>query len=560
MAMDPDAAGTRLFINDVGGDAWEEVDEAEAGADYGWNVCEGAHDNPFRSGSADCTAAPYTPPVFEYAHADTGCSSVTGAAFVPDGAWPARYADSYLLGDYVCNKIFELEPQAGGGYTMNEFAFGLGPGGPIAMAFGPTSSGKEALYYTTYDGSGELHRIVHDGSEPGPNEAPIADIAANPNYSLPPSRTIDLDGSASSDLDGDTPLVYLWDFGDGTTAETTNPMVSHAYPTGNKKYTASLRVRDARGMLSFTADTVAVFPGNTPPEPVISFPNPDTLFKVGQYLKFQGSGTDAEDGVLGDSKLKWEILQHHNGNHTHPYKTGTGNDTSVKMPPPENILSTDPANNYLEIRLTATDSKGLSKTVIRNLRPRTAEVTFASQPAGVELMVNGLQFGTPRTFVSWEGYKLDVSAEYSVVMGPTTYAFDSWSNGKLPQQIITTGASPVTYTVVYRACTIVGTSGNDVIEGTPGDDTICGMDGEDTIFGRDGKDYLEGLNGNDELWGGPNGDKLRGGPGSDKMYGEYGSDTLNSKDGVSGNDTLDGGPNTDYKSTDSTEASIINIP
>ena len=40
-AFDPNAAGTRFFINDVGQNIWEEIDEGVAGADYGWNVREG---------------------------------------------------------------------------------------------------------------------------------------------------------------------------------------------------------------------------------------------------------------------------------------------------------------------------------------------------------------------------------------------------------------------------------------------------------------------------------------------------------------------------------------
>ena len=40
-AFDPDAAGTRFFIGDVGEITWEEIDLGTAGADYGWNVREG---------------------------------------------------------------------------------------------------------------------------------------------------------------------------------------------------------------------------------------------------------------------------------------------------------------------------------------------------------------------------------------------------------------------------------------------------------------------------------------------------------------------------------------
>jgi glucose/arabinose dehydrogenase len=170
-AFDPDAYATRFFIGDVGEEAWEEVDQGEVGADYGWNLCEGTHDNPFRPASVDCTAAPYTPPVHEYGHADTGCSSITGQAFVPDDAsWPTSYNGSYLFGDFVCNKIFELVPKEEGGFAMEEFASGLGGDGPIAMAFGPYGSGQ-ALYYTTYANGGEIHAVVYGAD---PNQAPTS--------------------------------------------------------------------------------------------------------------------------------------------------------------------------------------------------------------------------------------------------------------------------------------------------------------------------------------------------------------------------------------------------
>jgi glucose/arabinose dehydrogenase len=40
-AFDDDAVTTRFFVNDVGQNAWEEIDEGQAGANYGWNLREG---------------------------------------------------------------------------------------------------------------------------------------------------------------------------------------------------------------------------------------------------------------------------------------------------------------------------------------------------------------------------------------------------------------------------------------------------------------------------------------------------------------------------------------
>ena len=507
-AMDPDATSTRFLIGDVGADAWEEVDLGQAGADYGWNLCEGAHDNPFRSGSVDCTSAPYTPPVHEYAHADTGCMSITGQAFVPTGAsWPASYEDSYLFGDYVCNKIFALTPKEGGGFAQTEFATAMGESGPIAMAFVPYGTGQ-ALYYTTYAGSGELHRIAYTAA----NRAPDAVVSADPTSGAVP-LDVAFDGSGSSDPDGDT-LSYVWDFGDGSaTTTTTTPTTSHIYTEANT-YTATLTARDGSG--AEDTATVRIDAGNTPPEPTIESPAPEKLFKVGEQIALQGSADDPQDGQLPDSALSWEVRQWHNGNHYHPFLNATtGNNLGITAPAPEDLLATG-SGNYLQIRLTATDSSGLTKTVTQELQPSRVDVTFASQPSGLSLLINGTTFAAPRTFVSWEGYKLSASAPSPQTLAGTSYAFSSWSDGGAQTHDVLTGTQPSTHTATYQAagggsCTMSGTTANDTISGTSGDDVICGGKGNDTIKGLGGDDVLKGEGGADKLYGGGGADTLDGG-------------------------------------------------
>jgi glucose/arabinose dehydrogenase/PKD repeat protein len=552
-AFDPNAAGTRFFVNDVGQNSWEEIDQGKAGADYAWNLCEGNHDNPDRAGSVGCTATPHTPPVHEYDHGGTGCASITGGAFVPDGFWPASYDDSYLFGDYVCNKIFKMKPKSGGGFTQTEFASGLGQGGPIAMAFGPYGPGK-ALYYTTYANDGEVRRIAPTGSV---NRSPIASVSATPTSGALP-LAVGFDGSGSSDPDAGDTLSYQWDFGDGSsTVTTTAPTASHTYSTEGS-FTASLRVRDNHGALS-DPDTVRIDAGNEAPNSSIGSPSATLLFRVGQQITLSGSATDPEDGQLPASSLRWEVLRHHNGSHTHPYFSGTGNNLTITAPPPEDLFATG-AGNHLEVTLTATDSAGVSKTVTREVQPNRVEVSFGSSPSGASLQVNGETFAAPRTLVSWEGYQLSVNSLSPQTLSARTYVFSSWSDGKSQQHAIVTGATPGTYTAAFRACTKTGTSGADVLDGTSSADVICGLGGDDTIRGLGGDDTLEGMAGDDTLRGGGGADKLKGGLGSDTMYGEDGNDALDSKDGVSGNDSVDGGAGTDTKITDATEKSVLGFP
>jgi Tol biopolymer transport system component len=102
-------------------------------------------------------------------------------------------------------------------------------------------------------------------------------------------------------------------------------------------------------------------------------------------------------------------------------------------------------------------------------------------------------------------------------------------------------------------CTILGTSGPDVLRGTNLADYIVGLSGDDrligvtnpyvgdTLEGGPGNDVLTGTYfadtldggpGNDELHGGINYDDLRGGPGHDVLMGEGGNDILYARDGA----------------------------
>jgi hypothetical protein len=76
-------------------------------------------------------------------------------------------------------------------------------------------------------------------------------------------------------------------------------------------------------------------------------------------------------------------------------------------PGPEDIHSPDPEENYSEVRLTATDSKGHSRTDTQKLDPNTVDVVFQSRQAELDLVVNGDKFDKPmRPYMSWEGYRL----------------------------------------------------------------------------------------------------------------------------------------------------------
>ena len=152
LALDPNSSSTKIYVNDVGQNEWEEVDHLERGSDYGWNVCEGFE---VRDSSSNCNTG--HAPVYAYGRS-AGCASITGGAFVPNGVWPSTYNGAYLYADYVCGRIYSLN-----GSTATQFGSNLGP--VTTLEFGPFG-GTQALYYASY--SGQVRRISSN------NHAPVA--------------------------------------------------------------------------------------------------------------------------------------------------------------------------------------------------------------------------------------------------------------------------------------------------------------------------------------------------------------------------------------------------
>ncbi|MFL5804452.1 MAG: PKD domain-containing protein, partial [Roseiflexaceae bacterium] len=432
-AFDPNAAGTRFFINDVGESTWEEIDEGQAGADYGWAVREGFC---AEGSTSDCGPPPagMTNPIYAYGRSG-GCGAITGGAFVPNGVWPVEFDGAYMYGDYVCHRIFTLT-RPGGSYTSAEFSPDAGT--VTAMTFGPHGS-TQALYYTTLSNGGQVRKIAYTGSA---NRAPSAAAGANPTSGAAP-LAVSFSAAGSSDPDGDT-LAYDWDFGDST-AHAAGATATHTY-TATGTYTATLTVSDGRGGSDSAQLRIDV--GNTPPTPSIDAPAADLRFRVGQPITLRGSATDAQDGALPGASLSWRILLHHN-DHTHPFLPPTsGISVTIGAPSPEDLAAT--TTSYLEVFLSATDSHGLTSVITRELRPHLVDVTFATDPPGLKVTANNNPIAGPRTVVSWEGFVLELAATDQQNSLGQTWLFDHWSDGGAAAHTITTPATAAAYTATFR--------------------------------------------------------------------------------------------------------------
>lgn len=141
-----------LYIGDVGQGAWEEVDVQpagnERGANYGWNVMEGAH----CYNAASCDQTGLVLPVLEYSHGE-GCS-ITGG-YVYRGSAVPILAGHYLYADYCSGWIRSFRYAGGEAVDNRDWSNVLEPGTSIS-SFGEDALGE--LYVLTL--SGDVFRIV----------------------------------------------------------------------------------------------------------------------------------------------------------------------------------------------------------------------------------------------------------------------------------------------------------------------------------------------------------------------------------------------------------------
>lgn len=448
IAFDPNAAGTRFFINDVGQGNAEEISVGAVGADYGWNCYEGTLPrnvsgcNPLPTG----TVAPY----FEYRRGPTppgqpsffnGCNSITAGAFVPAGVWPSEYDGAYMFADYVCQRIFSLRPGAGGPTPASLIA------GRVVthMAFGPFAGGQ-ALYIADF-GAGRIRYIEYNA---GGNRSPLAQLSATPLFG-PAPLLVRFDGAGSSDPDsGDRVAAYLWSFGDGQSRETTGATTDYSYPNEGS-YTATLRVRDTQGAVSAPA-TVEIFVGNRPPTAQIDAPAPGSLFRVGERLTLSATASDPEDGPLSGASVSWEVRRHH-AEHWHPYHNATGTSTSLTAPGPEDFAAVD--NSYLEIRLTVTDSEGLATLITREVRPRIVQLNFTTEPAGLRVTVDddvsARTLATPENLRVWAGQAVELSAPTGQTAGGTQLKLCGWRHGGTATQTYSVNPAVTALRAVFVA-------------------------------------------------------------------------------------------------------------
>jgi PKD repeat protein/glucose/arabinose dehydrogenase len=448
-----------LWVGDVGWNDWEEINRILSPTDatvenFGWPCYEGnGRQNGYDSANLNLCENLYaagpsavTAPYHAYHHSarvvpnetcPTGSSSIAGLEFefaAAQNSYPAEYDNALFFADYSRDCIWAMLKGADGLPAPGQIrTFVAGAANPVNLETGPGGD----LFYVDFDG-GTIRRIHYNVT----NQPPVAVATATPTTGSAP-LTVNFNGSGSSDPDPGDTITFAWDLdGDGAYDDSTAPQPTYTYTTQGS-YNVSLRVTDSHA--ASDTDTVTITVGNTAPTATILAPAAGTTWRVGDVIAFSGSATDAQQGTLPASALTWQLtMQHCPSNcHSHIIQSYEGTASGSFTAPDHEYPS------YLELRLTATDSGGLSDTETLRLDPRTVVLTFQTNPSGLQLTVNGASAKATFSRTVIIGSTNTISAISPQLKGKT-YSFVSWSDGGAQTHIIVAPAAATTYTARFR--------------------------------------------------------------------------------------------------------------
>src|SRR4030095_107049 len=246
---------TRMFINDVGQNTWEEIDDGIAGSNYGWPSTEGPTTNPaFRS------------PIFAYGHGTgptTGCAIAGGAFYNPAQVqFPATFVGKYFFADLCSGWIRVLDPSNN---TASSFASGINQ--PVDLKVAADGS----LYYLA-SGSQSLFRVQFTGGT-------ALSITTQPtNQSVMVGDT----ASFSVAANGSTTLMFQWQRNmvniAGANAATLNLPGVALLDSGSKFRCV---VSNGAGSVTSNEATLTV---SAPPPVIITEPNTDVAIALDSVL------------------------------------------------------------------------------------------------------------------------------------------------------------------------------------------------------------------------------------------------------------------------------------
>ena len=415
----------RIFINDVGEVTWEEINDAVAGANYGWPNCEGF-----------CSPAnpSYRDPIFRYAHASGNSSGycIAGGTFYNPATiqFPSTNVGVYFFADYVNGWIRRLDPAQGNQVS----AFATGISSPVDLKVG--ADGR--LYYLAR-GSGAVYAISSIASQsPQITQHPV-------DQSAMAGQSATFAAAAS----GTAPLAYRWQRnGTWISGATSNSYTLTSASAGDDGIGFRCAVTNVSGAVTSNPAYLDIT-SDSQPAVTITAPTNGTRYSAGATISYAGAAIDPEDGALPASAYSWTIVFHH-GTHTHPFLGPINGVTNGSFVIP--TQGETAANVWYRIHLAVSDSGGQIQTNFVDVLPLTANVSITTSPHGLQVTLDGQPLTPPVSVAGVVGMSRTLGVISPQALTGTNYTFTSWSDG-----------GPATHGLIWPTTNTVFTAAYQVV-------------------------------------------------------------------------------------------------
>lgn len=414
----------KLFINDVGQDAWEEINDGTvANKNFGWPNVEGV-----------TTITTYANPVYTYNHGASnvnGCAITGGCFFNPVSTnYPSKYIGKYFFMDYCGDWMDVMDPATG--LKMERFIPDVAGSAPVAVDVAADGN----LYYLTRNPAA-LYKVVYSGSS-------IPDILQNPS-----SQTIAASQPVTFTVKvaGVKPFTYRWQKNGIDITNATDSIYKIPAVVGNDAGSYRVIVSNTFGSDTSAAAVLTVTAFNS--KPVVTFttaPANNSLFVGGQVFNFVATATDPQDGLLPASAFTWHFDLHHN-THTHDGLPAVGNKNFSVTIPTTGHTDTD---IYYKIYVVVKDAGGLTDTAFVDLLPTLKNITLKTIPAGLTVKLDDEPVVAPNTQKSVVGVERTIDVISTQSFQGKVYSFTGWTNGGTANQIYSTADKDTTFTALFQ--------------------------------------------------------------------------------------------------------------
>lgn len=163
---------------------------------------------------------------------------------------------------------------------------------------------------------------------------------------------------------------------------------------------------------------------STAPRVTISSPASSDRFAGGGTITVAASATDPQDGALQPQALTWWAVLH-DGTTTTTLQApvaGAGGTVAISS------RCCRSADIFVRVYVRATDRDGRTTEVTRDVRPRTVTLALSTQPAGLQLALDGTLGAGTRTVPMVVGVERDLDAPDQEHAG-RRWRFAGWSDG-----------------------------------------------------------------------------------------------------------------------------------